>query len=200
MIYLLSSFTTNANVESADMNKMRVNVFGAVLYTNQVPVQLSMVSAGGTPIPPAITNTAVSSQINAQRLPRKMINPYFLIRSNIIGDTNYQGGADGGQVLPIVYIVNKENGFGDFYFQSSSQLEFTITEPRMLTEISTSIHNPDMTLASVDNTSAIIYKITKQVATNLNVAQQILQMNNTARNYLPAVNPEKKSLYENIGK
>ena len=198
-----SSFTTNANVESGDMNKLRVNIFGAVLYTNQVPVQMSMDGDkkfnGGIPIAPAITNTAVSSQINAERLPRKMINPYFLIRSNIVGDNNYQGGVDGGQLLPIVYVVNKENGFGDFYFQSSSQLEFTITESRMLTEISTSIHNPDMTLATVDNTSAIIYKITKQIATDLNVAQSILQMKNTARNYLPAVNPENKSLYDGIG-
>ena len=191
-----SAFTTYANVEAGDLNKWRVNLFGATLYGNQKPLPLSSSNVGDSHIQyPAITNIQSSSQINAESLPRKMINAYYLIRSNIIGDCNYQGGEDGGQVLPIVYVVNKQNGFGDFYFQGSSQMEFTNTKARTLSEITTSIHNPDMTLAAVSNHSAIIYKITKQIPADLNVAAQIIK----SLNLTPVGSvPIKKNVYDNI--
>jgi hypothetical protein len=97
-----------------------------------------------------------------------------LIKSNIVGNVNYLGGEDSGQSLPVVYIVNKENGFGDFYFQSESQNEFTITKDVVLSSITTSIHEADYSLASVDENSAIIYKITKQVQANMNVAAEVM--------------------------
>ena len=131
-----------------------------------------------SPSPPAITISQgvdnFSTQINATNLPRKMIRPYFLIKSNIVGNVNYLGGEDSGQSLPVVYIVNKENGFGDFYFQSQSQNEFTITKDVVLSSITTSIHEADYSLASVDENSAIIYKITKQVQANMNVAAEVM--------------------------
>ena len=103
-----------------------------------------------------------------------MLSPYYVIRTNIIGDYNYLGGPDGGQSLPSVYIVNKENGFGDFFFQSESQTEFTITKPYTLTSVKTSVHNPDFTLASVSPNTSIIYKVTKMNSSPLNIAEQVL--------------------------
>ena len=67
-----------------------------------------------------------------------------------------------GQALPIVGVVNKENGFGDYYFQQFPDGEaFTITKPTTITSITTSIHDPDMSFARVDEGSAIIYRIKK---------------------------------------
>jgi hypothetical protein len=191
-----SAYTTYANVEAADVSKWRVNLFGATLYGNQKPVPLASEEVqSGSIMLPAITNIQVSSQINADRLPRKMINSYYLVKSNIIGDSNYQGGEDGGQVLPIVYVVNKENGFGDFYFQGASQMEFTNTKARTMTEITTSIHNPDMSLANLSNHSAIVYKITKQIPAEMEVAQQILKSLKLAPD---GSKPIKKNVWDGI--
>jgi hypothetical protein len=90
---------------------------------------------------------------------------------------NYYGGGDSGQNLPIVCVINKENGFGDFYFQRGFDLEFTATQPRVITSVTTSIHDPDMRLSNVSGDSAVIFKITKQNNANLDVVQDVLQLN-----------------------
>ena len=181
--------TTNAILSAGDIKKFTTNINGAPLFN--MDVGITTVGMGPAedhnyyndnpllphnhPSPPPITiSPSISSQINAINLPRKMIRPYFLIKSNIVGNVNYLGGEDSGQGLPVIYIVNKENGFGDFYFQSQSQNEFTITKDVVLSSITTSIHEADYSLASVDDNSAIIYKITKQVQANMNVAQEVM--------------------------
>lgn len=184
--------TTNSVLSAGEIKKFTTNINGANLYN--MDVGLTPVGVGpdkdknfyygkyklphNSPSPPAITISQqpdnFSTQINATNLPRKMIRPYFLIKSNIVGNVNYLGGEDSGQSLPVVYIVNKENGFGDFYFQSESQNEFTITKDVVLSSITTSIHEADYSLASVDENSAIIYKITKQVQANMNVAAEVM--------------------------
>ena len=58
-----------------------------------------------------------------------MTLPYYLIKSNIIADSFY---IKDKTPLPIVSVVNKENGFGDYYFSGESILEFTITQPTTL--------------------------------------------------------------------
>jgi hypothetical protein len=182
--------TTNSVLSAGEIKKFTTNINGGQLYNMDVgvtPVGLGpMVNyydqepllPHNSPSPPAITISQgvdnFSTQINASNLPRKMIRPYFLIKSNIVGNVNYLGGEDSGQSLPVVYIVNKENGFGDFYFQSESQNEFTITKDVVLSSITTSIHEADYSLASVDENSAIIYKITKQVQANMNVAAEVM--------------------------
>ena len=77
--------------------------------------------------------------------------------------------------MPIMYIVNKENGFGDFYFQGQAQTEFTVTQNKVLTEITTSIHDPDFDHARVDENSAIIYKIVKNASMDTNVAEEVFK-------------------------
>ena len=173
----MGAITTNSNVDAQDLRGFRANMWGAEFFNSQIPIILA--NDGATPdekypFCPLVSKVQVSASIEASQLPTKMLSPYYVIRSNIIGDYNYLGGPDGGQSLPSVYIVNKENGFGDFFFQSESQTEFTITKPYTLTSVKTSVHNPDFTLASVSPNTSIIYKVTKMNSTPLNIAEQVL--------------------------
>ncbi len=186
---------TNALVKTADVSLYRSNMFGASLFTDQ-GISYGNTWNGGlniqgkkdakAPAPdrkydlnnPAISVETTSVPVVADTQPTKMLKPYYLIRSNIIGDTKYIGGGnstDGGQTIPIIGVVNKENGFGDYYFQTSQLAQFTITDDVTISEIKTSIHDPDMSLARVDNNSAVLYLIQKQNNNNLNVVNTLLQ-------------------------
>ena len=177
--------TTNANLEANDVVKFRGNRYGSSMYTFQPPIgsvlgpfqpPVGLGALNQTQIDfPVITIDQTSAQINAENLPRKMLKPFFLIKSNIIGDMAYWGGGDSGQNLPIVCVVNKENGFGDFYFQRGFDMEFTATIPRIITSVTTSIHDPDMKLATCGPDSSVIFKITKQNHANLDVVSDVLQ-------------------------
>ena len=139
---------------------------------------------------PMINNPAISRIIMADGLPVKMRSPYYLIKSDIIGDSYYLRDKT---PLPIVAIVNKENGFGDFYFSQESQQQFTITQPSTLTEIRTEIYDADMSLARCDHNSAVIYKVEKQITTNPDLVAQLIQMGNTG-----ALSP-RKNVESNFG-
>ena len=119
----------------------------------------------------------------AQELPKKMIQSYYTIRSDIIIDNKYYGGNDiygrgrgGGISLPVIAVVNKETtGDGDFYFSSGSDMQFTITKPLNINNITTSIHEPDGSLAQVGDNCCVIYKIQKQKKLSTNIIEEILQ-------------------------
>ncbi len=179
---------TNAFVKQGDITLWRKNIFGAGLFTQQTPNQGTIYSAypwattgfGNSSIDncPAVVIDTESMLVNAERQPTKMLRPYFLIKSNIVGDMKYIGSGhntEGGQLLPIVGVVNKENGFGDYYFQTDTKNIFTITQPHTLSEITTSIHDPDMSPARVDKNSAVLYMIQKMNTNNLNVVDATLQ-------------------------
>ncbi len=186
---------TNALVKTSDVSVYRENIFGSSMF-NQQGISYGNVWHGGLltqnakkqPIAgeqsdyvinnPAISISTTSVPLVASSQPTKMLKPYYLIRSNIIGDTKYIGGGnstDGGQTLPIIGVVNKENGFGDYYFQTSQMGSFTITDDVVISEIKTSIHDPDMTLARVDKNSAVLYLIEKQNNNNLNLVSSLMQ-------------------------
>lgn len=187
---------TNALVKTSDVSVYRENIYGAGMFNNQ-GISYGNVWHGGliaqggtTHTPPriqdksyhlnnpAISIVSTSVPIYADAQPTKMLKPYYLIRSNIIGDMKYIGGGnstDGGQTLPIIGVVNKENGFGDYYFQTSQLGTFTITDDVVISEIKTSIHDPDMSLARVDKNSAVLYLIEKQNTNNLNVLSTLMQ-------------------------
>jgi hypothetical protein len=77
--------------------------------------------------------------------------------------------------MPIIGIVNKINGTGDFYSQEESSLEFTITKPLRLASITTSIHDPDGSYARCSEQSTVLLKIQKTKQVVFNVLQEILQ-------------------------
>ncbi len=172
------SLTTNAVVNGSDIIQWRSNQFGANLYNNQLPIGMNDENGGqDVAFLPIVSEKQTSASIQAEHLARKMLTPYYLIRSDIVSDHKFQGGRDGGEALPIVHVVNKENGFGDFFFQSESDNTFTVTKSRTISEITTSIHNPDMTLASTTDGSGVIYKITKTNNSDLNIASEVLNKN-----------------------
>ena len=77
--------------------------------------------------------------------------------------------------LPIIAVVNKQGGTGDFFFQSQSQTDFTITAPKVVSEVRTQILNPDGSTAKLSDDTSIIYKVTKVNMSSLDVAQQMMQ-------------------------
>ena len=183
------SLTTNAIVNGADIIQLRTNIFGANYYNGQLPIQFvtwEKIAAVGPapehydwracPYVPVVSEEQSSASITSENLPRKMLTPYYIIRSDLINDTNYNTGHS-GRSLPIIYVVNKENGFGDFFFQNTSETSFTVTKEKIITSVTTSIHNPDMTTARMSEGSGIIYKIIKNNPADMNVASEILNKN-----------------------
>lgn len=170
------SLTTNAVIKSSDLIQFTTNVFGAQMYESSLPcIESDMVAKNNTHgFYSVISDKQTSCSIEAQRLPRKMLTPYYIIRSDIISDSQYNSG---GKALPIVYVVNKENGFGDFFFQNTTETNFVVTKGRTISEITTSIHNPDMSIATTSEGSGIIYKIIKNNNADMNVAEEILNKN-----------------------
>ena len=180
---------TNADVNAGQAMAFNVNGWGVPLYNSQLPITYFWNGSGVLPtteidgarkgfLPqnyPPITETATSIKLEAINLPRKMLKPYYCIRSDILDQTHYLGGEDSGQALNCVAIVNKISGFGDFYFGEESPYIFTCTQRKVLTSITTSIHSPDQKYANVNNDSCVIYKIIKNIPAQIDVLDQILQ-------------------------
>jgi|TARA_R100000084_G_scaffold92096_1_gene45960 hypothetical protein len=125
-------------------------------------------------IPPIVVEDASSIQIRATNLPKKTTRPYYLIRSNIIQQNNFMDAS--GAILPVIGLVNKINGYADFYSTESEGVEFTATKSYVISDITTSIHNPDGSLATVDDNSSVIYKVKKNKQLTTNLADIVLQM------------------------
>ncbi len=121
---------------------------------------------------PAIVQSCSSVKILAEKLPRKMISPIYLIKSDVISP-EYVGGPEGSAKMPIVSVVPKNSGYGDFYNGIGTTV-FTNTIPRTIQNITTSIMDADGTEARVDDASCVIYKITKEIGGTSQVMSDIL--------------------------
>ena len=178
---------TNANVDQLATMDFITNIWGAGIYNLQLPSTMSYNAISTSDYFRkgvlyeqfvAITKPADSIKLQAPRLPRKLKSPYFCIRSDILDDSQYIGGEDSGQIYPVIATIPKSNDYGDYFVGLDSPLEFTFTRPKVITSITTSIHNPDQSLASVDSFSSIIYKITNILNPNrFNIVAQILDEN-----------------------
>ena len=124
---------------------------------------------------PGATVDQVSAQINAANLPIKQVNPYYLIKSDIVSDSNYLGSDDSGQALNIVAVVPKEGGESDFFFQGSGQQQFTVTQPKVISSITTQILNPDGSSSKLNEGTSVIYKVSKINQASLSVAQDMME-------------------------
>ena len=184
--------TTNSQPTSADTKQFIMNPYGAVQYTTQLPMSLSlpfMLSANkyhtaeqrGWQQPgveewgifPAIVIDTSSIKIEGVNLPKVLLRPYLTIRSDVLSSTKYIGGKNSGLTLPIMAVVNKINADKDFIQLEGSET-FTITHPTTFSSITTAICDPDGTLALVDDSSAVIYKISKMGnLSNFDILSQI---------------------------
>ena len=174
----MMGMTTNAKVLQNDIMNYSVNLFGAVMYQPNVP----MTSTEGSTVPtttqkkqtpPAIVVAdIVSTKIIAENLPTKSTRPYYLVKSNLLPNQNYMGGRSD---LPVMAVVTKINGYQDAFSQDGTQMEFVVTRPMVVNNIKTMITDPDGTPARVDDSSGVIYKVTKQINAQMNLVDEYLQ-------------------------
>ena len=190
-IYNLESLTTNSQITTTESKNYIMNRYDAIMYSTQVPAPVAIPGWGQPSAPnyvwdeyftygmyPTIVEQTESIQINTQELPRTMLRSYYSIRSDLILQENnkYMGGGDSGDRLPVIAVINKENGDGDFYF-SGSDLQFTITQDMNISSVTTSIHDPDGTLANLNSGSGVIYKIVRMKSLDNSIVQEILGNN-----------------------
>jgi hypothetical protein len=179
--YQLNRVTTNAELLSKDYPAFIENQYGANMFTQQIvsPLVVYDDNVFNTPgvntyAPVSLTQTSI--EIVAKNLPRRMLRPYYLLKSNIIDYNSLLGSKDSGQNFNIAGIIDKQYSGGDFFFFTSNTIEFTITKPITLTSIQNSIHDPDGSFASINSDSSIIYKIQKtKNLQDLDVLNQILK-------------------------
>jgi len=125
-----------------------------------------------------IVQKTQSISIVADNLPTRMIRGYYCIRSDILSQAPFIGGKVNNTTMPIIGVVDKINGDGDFYFGSESSLNFTCLKPVRLASVKCSVHDPDGSYANCGDQSTILFKIEKNKNVSFNVVQEILQQEN----------------------
>ena len=127
--------------------------------------------------PVSVAQTSI--KIVAKNLPRRMLRPYYLLKTNLVDKNSLIGSRDSGQNFNVAAIIDKQYSGGDFFFFTANAIDFTITKPITLTKIETSIHDPDGSFANVDSDSSVIYKVQKSKnLADLNILSKILQNKN----------------------
>ena len=191
---LLYRPTTNAEIVSTDSKVYVANQYNANMYSTSLPYSQNVINyttavstgsnykfAGnnsiGQPlnIMPEISVQTQSISITATNLQKSVLKPYYTIRSSLLEGSSTIGGDPTGANLGIISVVDKYSAQGDYFFGNPSGLVFTITKPTMLSSITTSIHDPTGEYANVDDTSAVIYKVQKNVVTDTTILQELLE-------------------------
>ena len=200
---LLYRPTTNAEVVQTDTKNYITNEYGAVMYYTSLPYPSCIVDyrarvGGGNFLFTTVgdeegtdRNNPVkqkplelwsevdvltqSTNITATNIQKAVLRPYYTIRSDILEGHSAIGGNPTGANLPIISIVDKYSGASDYFLGNPSDLQFTITKPTMIADITTSIHDSDGRYANVNKTSAVIYKVEKLKKTPTDILQDIMQ-------------------------
>ena len=191
--------TTNAEVSSTDTKTYVCNQFGANMYYTSLPYpeniinyeteelgeqpagtkiyRLKKTGAIGIPLTfyPEVAVKTQSIGLIATNLQRSVLKPYYTIRSSLIQGYSSIGGNPTGANLPLIDIIDKYSAANDYFMGSPSGMVFTITKPTIISEITTSIHDPDGEYSNVNSTSAVVYKIQKNKNTPRNIIQEILE-------------------------
>ena len=181
--------TTNAQIQTADLrNWMKTPNASGVLDPTYEPERVNVASwdykvfANSTSRFPAlyghqsfveVVQSASSVTITAEKLPRKMISPIYLVKSDILSSA-YIGGQKGTSAMPVVSVVPKDNGYGDFY-TGGQGTTFTNTQERTIQNISIDICDADGTPSRVDDSCCVVFKIQKEIVSNNNVISDILK-------------------------
>ncbi|NVM46651.1 MAG: hypothetical protein HWN79_17230 [Candidatus Lokiarchaeota archaeon] len=171
----LTTPTTNNNVTSEDSIDYCVNVFNSVIYSPQMPLpQIYAGYSGQGPDPslfPTIVQKSDSTFIKADNLPLKQDSPYYIIRTSVLGKATMDSNRN---LYPVIATIDKTTPSND-YFSNVTSSEFTFTQPMTITEIRTDITRPDGSFAFCDDRSSVIYKVQKNVSTDFNIGEEILQ-------------------------
>lgn len=111
---------------------------------------------------PNRNSSSESATIYATNLPQKLVFPFWLIHSDIIGGIEFHS-ENQGSTSNIVAICNRAYTSGDFAFSFATDYTFTATEEYVISGINTQILNPDLTPADVNDRTSIVYKIQKRI-------------------------------------
>lgn len=184
---LLYRPTTNAEIISTDSKAYYTNRFGANMYYTAPPYPYNTFEATASGDPkewvantpynsyiPEVTIKTQSMSITATDIQKSVLKPYYAIRSSIIEGYTAIGGDPTGANLPLVAVVDKYSAQGDFFF-GKGDLQFTITKPTVIADITTAITDPDGEISNCDESSAIVYKITKLKRTPENILEMIFK-------------------------
>ena len=180
----LNLVTTNSILDSIDTKSWAMWPTGSAIFDGSVVNNYNVSYKGLNPpvgstadiiarFTPEIVVPATSIRISAKEYPVSMDTGYYTIRSDIIPNTAFLGGASANTSMPIVGIVDKMNPQGDFYFGTESSLEFMITKPTILSSVSVSIHDPDGQYANASRRSSVIFKIKRLRKLTFNIQAEI---------------------------
>jgi len=162
----LNKVTTQAEIKAQDVLIYNQNIWGATMYHPNISTSFILHNHKSSKkffqwTDPIVVDTD-SLTVTAEGVPRKMLNPFFTIRSDLIDSAPYTGSADSGEKLPVMGIVNKSTDSGDYFVGGDDSIQFTMTRQKPLSTITTAITDPDGTFSRVDDNSAVIYKVVKQ--------------------------------------
>ena len=179
--------TTNAEVVSTDTKAYFTNRFGANMYQTGLTYPYTIFScqpnAGKTEwvtdtpyltVYPEVVIKTQSMAIPATDIQKSVLKPYYAIRSSILEGYTSIGGSPTGALLPIIGVVDKYSAQGDFYF-GKGNVQYTVTKPTVIADITTAVTDPDGEISNCDNSSAIVYKITKLKRTPENILEMIFK-------------------------
>jgi len=173
--------TTNADISSVDSQTFSTNVWSTNLYTQQTNSQINYFNASrnfssftDTPdneVAPTSVVLANSTKITSAKLPRRILRGYFLINSDILDQANFYQTANPLQTMAMVGKYNGANGFIQY---DGGGAVFTCTRKKTITSIKTQILDPEGGLAQIGDNSGIIYRIDKQIQTDLEFGKNLL--------------------------
>lgn len=182
----VNSVTTNALLTSLQSQQYVQNVFSIPMIkpmvgsnvqyfntkVNHGTINTGAATSASFEVKPAISIQQESTVIKAADLPRKVLRGYFLIKSDLIDQTGYYQTAN---PMSIMAVVGKYNSAEDFVNYDGGGPVFTVTRKKTITDIKTQIDDPEGELAQVGDNSGVIYRIDKQINTDLKFGENLLQ-------------------------
>ena len=148
---MVRPFTTNAFISSTMML-----AFARLFGFTDVPER-----GGDPPVPPNPYNKDFFSPVPAENLPKKLSYPYLVVRTNLILNPDYIGGKSGYEKLPAIAFVTRNYSQGDYFYSFTTNWQYTIDMPYVVSNIITDIRLPNGEPAPIDDNSSVIYKINK---------------------------------------
>jgi len=171
---MVKPFTTNAFISSTLML-----AFARIIGFTDIPVKQGSPPAFPDPnnaaffspipafnlgcLPPNIEANvqAESDSLIAAGLPKKLSYPYLVVRTNLVLNPDYIGGQSGYEKLPAIAYITRNYSEGDYFYSFTTNWNFTVDMPYVVSNIVTDIRLPNGRPAPIDNNSSVIYKINK---------------------------------------
>ena len=178
----VKGMTTNADITSVDSQSYITNIFGANLFSQMLDSRINFYATAkdlGNVTATAVTNAGVSppsvilansTRITANDLPRRLLRGYFLLKSDILDQANF---FETSNPLQTMGIVGKYQGNDDFISYDGGGPTFTCTRKKTITSIQSQILDPEGSLGQVGDNSGVIYRIDKQINTDLKFADNL---------------------------